>query len=556
VPIKMGIQSDRWAALEWHRQEMESVHMRSLFRRDPHRSQRYTAECAGLILDYSKQRVTDETLQLLITFADECGLEQQRDRMFAGAHINTSEDRPVLHTALRDQSGQALIVDGVDVAAEINQELRRLIAFSDAVRTGEIRGRQGLPFTDVINIGIGGSDLGPKMVCHALANRIPGGLTPHFLSNPDSSEVFAVLRGLDPTRTLCVVSSKTFTTQETLTNAATVRKWLRDALGSDDAAMKQFIAVTARPQMAATLGYAPERSFRFWDWVGGRYSLWSAIGLPIMLTIGSEAFTQLLAGAYAMDQHFRTAPLAHNIPALLALLGLWSGNFLKASSHLIAAYDARLRYLPAYVQQLDMESNGKRTTAAGDPISHSTGPVIWGDLGINGQHAFFQLVHQGMHLVPVDFIGVLNVPGSLVEHQRIVHANMLAQAEALMMGRTIEETRTELHAAGVDESRILSLTAQRSFGGNVPSNMLLLEALTPYTLGALIAMYEHKVFAQGVLWGINSFDQWGVELGKQLGHAIFGELCGKPETTEHDASTTRLIQRVSAALNQHPDATP
>lgn len=540
-------ESTSWKRLAAERERLGGMHMRELFAQDPGRAQRYSTESCGIFLDYSKQRISDATLDLLLELAAERGVAARREQMFRGEHINTTEDRAVLHTALRDRSGARLIVDGVDVAEAVRHELRRMADFAQAIRSGDACVADGQAITDVVNIGIGGSDLGPKAVCAALEPYCEGVPALHFLSNPDSHAARRILSGLDPAHTLVIVSSKTFTTQETLTNFATARAWMAAALGSEAQAMARFVAVTASPDAAQAQGFAPERTFRFWDWVGGRYSLWSAIGLPIMLAIGPQRFDELLSGAYEMDRHFRETEPRANLPLLLALLGIWNANFLGARTQLVAPYDERLRSVPAYIQQLDMESNGKRFAPSGDEVRHGTGPVIWGDLGINGQHAFFQLVHQGTHLVPVDFIGVVHAHQGIAEHQRVVYSNMLAQAEALMVGRTFEQTRRELIAAGMREERADALVRQRSFPGNVPSNTLLLERLTPATLGALIALYEHKVFVQGVIWGINSFDQWGVELGKQLGKGIYGELKGEAAQGAHDASTAALIARLRAA---------
>ncbi|MBL8485132.1 MAG: glucose-6-phosphate isomerase [Rhodocyclaceae bacterium] len=538
-----------WQRLQQHSREMQAARVAELFQRDPARAATYSLERAGIFLDYSKQLVTAETLELLLQLAAERGVEARRDAMFAGRAINSTEGRAVLHTALRRPAAGAGGAANDDLAADVERELARMGQFASAVRAAGVDGR---PLRDIVNIGIGGSDLGPRLVCEALEELAPDGLRLHFLSNPDSSAVLRVLKRIDPAHTLVVVSSKTFTTQETLANYATVQQWLARALGSEAAAQARCVAVTANPPAAAALGFAPKRTFRFWDWVGGRYSLWSAIGLPIMLALGETGFRQLLAGAAAMDAHFRNEPLATNLPVLLALLGIWNRNFLDAGTQLIAPYDARLARLPAYIQQLDMESNGKRVDLSGEPVDYGTGPVVWGDLGINGQHAFFQLVHQGTQRVPVDFIGVLDAAGGLPEHQRIVHSNMLAQAEALMTGRDWDATRRELIASGLEPEAAERLAPHRAFPGNVPSNTLLLDAVTPHTLGALIALYEHKVFVQGAVWGINSYDQWGVELGKELGKRIYGELAGAPQQRAHDASTTALIERVKTALGNKP----
>ncbi|RJG01798.1 glucose-6-phosphate isomerase [Noviherbaspirillum sedimenti] len=538
--------TDAWVSLQAHFNETHATHMRDLFVTDPGRSKRFSLDVAGIFCDYSKNRINDTTRELLVQLARERGVEARRDAMFSGAPINRTEGRSVLHTALR--SKEALSVMGVDVAAAVVREKNRMAAFSEAVRNG-VPGVAGKGMIrDVINIGIGGSDLGPKMVTQALPVTGP---RLHFLSNPDSNAVHRILEKLCAEETLVIVSSKTFTTQESLTNFHTVKQWLSEFLGSERDAMAQCVAVTANPAAAAALGFAEERTFVFWNWVGGRYSLWSAIGLPIMLAIGADQFELLLDGARAMDQHFRHAALEENMPVLLALLGIWYRNFHHAPSHMIAPYDARLGEVVPYVQQLDMESNGKRVDIRGNELGYGTGPLIWGGLGINGQHAYFQLLHQGTHWIPVDFIGVMHSPGSITEHQWVVHANMLAQAEALMLGRSTAQTYRELRTAGLSLERSEYLARHRTFPGNIPSTTLLLDTLTPRTLGALIALYEHKVFVQGVIWDINSFDQCGVELGKQLSTDIFAELAGAAPVV-HDASTTALIARIKRFDNPEP----
>jgi glucose-6-phosphate isomerase len=539
---------DAWQALTAARDALQGTRTRALFDSDPRRAQTFSAEACGLLLDYSKQPIDGRALDALCALAESVGLPARRDAMFAGEPINSTEGRAVLHTALRDPDGTPLTVAGEDVRATVGAELERMCAFALAVRQGELRTNDGGRFTAVVNIGIGGSDLGPKMVVEALAPYADAGLAFHFMSNPDSNEVLGVLGRIDPASTLFLVSSKTFTTQDTLANYKTSLAHMARVHGSEAAAMGHFCAITAAPDAARKLGFSDQRIFQFRDWVGGRYSLWSTIGLPIVLAIGPEHFRDLLAGARAMDQHFRTAPMRANLPILLALTGIWNANVLDARTLLMVPYDTRLVALPAYVQQLDMESNGKGVDLAGRRLTRSSGPVVWGSLGINGQHAFFQLVHQGTQQIPVDFIGVLKSPDQDVEHQRIVFSNMLAQAEALMCGRSQEEALAEMLAGGMERARAELLSGHRTFLGNIPSNTLLIDELTPSRMGSLVALYEHKVFTQGVLWGINSFDQWGVELGKVLGKTIYNEFCSTPNAQAHDPSTRQLVARVHQAL--------
>jgi glucose-6-phosphate isomerase len=540
--------ADPWQALAKAHGELGRKRTLQLFDEDPRRAQDFSAEAHGLLLDYSKQAIDRGALAALCALADACDLGGQRDAMFRGEAINSTEGRAVLHTALRDPAGEALIVSGEDVRAAVSEELERMCAFAQAVRQGELRTNDGGRFTTIVNIGIGGSDLGPKMVVEALAPYADAGLCFHFMSNPDSNEVLGILARIDPARTLFLVSSKTFTTQDTLANFFTARAFMARSHGSEAAAMGHFCAITAAPAAASAQGFGETRIFRFRDWVGGRYSLWSTIGLPIAMAIGAPRFLELLAGARAMDRHFREAPWNANLPVLMALCGIWNVNVLDARTVLVVPYDARLAALPAYVQQLDMESNGKGVDLAGQPLARSSGPVVWGSLGINGQHAYFQLVHQGTQRVPVEFIGVMQSPQQDLDHQRIVFSNLLAQAEALMCGRSREQVRSEMVASGMDTRRADLLAGHRSFPGNIPSSTLLIDVLSPARLGALIALYEHKVFTQGVIWGINSFDQWGVELGKQLGKTIYQELVATPDPRAHDPSTRQLVARVFAAL--------
>jgi glucose-6-phosphate isomerase len=521
--------------LRAHREALRGVHMRELFAADAQRAERFSMRVGELLVDFSKNRITDETVALLVRLAEAADVAGWRERMFRGEKINHTENRAVLHVALRNRSNTPIRVDGEDVMPQVNAVLARIERFADAVRSGAWLGFTGRPITDVVNIGIGGSDLGPKMVTEALrAYRHPR-LRAHFMSNVDGAHVQEILEALDPETTLFIVASKTFTTQETLTNAHTARRWFLGRAQNEAHIARHFVAVSTNREAVTRFGIDPEQMFEFWDWVGGRYSLWSAIGLPIVLAAGFERFVELLEGAHAMDLHFRDAPLAENLPVLLALIGVWYNNFWGAGSHAILPYDHDLRSLPAYLQQADMESNGKSVDREGCVVDYPTGPVIWGATGINGQHAFYQLLHQGTRLVPADFIVTCAAPTALQPHHDILVANFLAQTEALMRGRTREET-----AATTSE-----FLAHKVFEGNRPSNAILLDGLTPRALGALIALYEHKIFVQGVIWNLNSFDQWGVELGKVLAGRILPEL-SSDAPPGHDASTNALIARYRA----------
>lgn len=536
-----------WTELETHRAAIAHRHLRDIFAADSERASRMRAQACGITLDYAKNRVDEHGLALLLQLADALGLADRREAMFRGEHINRSEDRAVLHTALRAPAGSRIVVDGEDVVGAIAAVRERIRAFATAVRSGQWRGYDNRPITDVVNIGIGGSDLGPQMVCEALADFAHPRLRMHFVSNVDGVQMDDVLRSADPATTLFIVTSKTFSTQETLTNAHFARDWLVQRAGSTAAIAHQFVAVTTHLAAAGRFGILPENCFGFWDWVGGRYSLWSAVGLPIVLQIGADAFDELLAGAHAMDEHFRNAPLNENLPVLMALLGIWNVNFLDAPTQLIAPYHQRLHRLPAFLQQLDMESNGKSVRADGTPVHCQTVPVIWGEPGINGQHAYFQMLHQGTRFAPVDFIGVLEAPQRLAYGHRLAFANMVAQAEALMRGKSATEVELEMRAAGLPEAKLAALLPHRVFPGNRPSNTLLLARLDARTLGALIALYEHRTFVQGVVWELNSFDQWGVELGKQLAADVLDELDPaaadiEAEASTHDCSTAALIR--------------
>jgi len=528
-----------WQALQEHVEQVRDLHMRELFAADPQRFNRYSLRCGELLLDYSKNRITDETLRLLFALARESALQDWIERMFRGDKINFTEQRAVLHTALRNRSNTPVCVDGQDVMPEVNRVLEKMRGFTGQVRSGSWKGFSGKPISDVVNIGIGGSDLGPVMVTEAL---IPyqGPLAVHFVSNVDGSQIHDTLARLNPETTLFLVASKTFTTQETLANAHQARRWLLEAAGADSAVAQHFVALSTNRAQVQAFGIDPDNMFEFWDWVGGRYSLWSAIGLSIALYVGMERFEELLAGAHDMDQHFRSAPLEQNMPVILAMLGIWYQNFMGAESHAILPYDQHLHRLPAYLQQADMESNGKRVTRSGEVVDYSTGPVIWGEPGTNGQHAFYQLIHQGTRLIPADFLTAVNAHHSLKGQQQILFCNYIAQTEALMRGKTQAEARAELESQGLTEQQIRDLLPHKLFPGNRPTNSLLYPRLTPFLLGQLIALYEHKIFVQGAVWQINSFDQWGVELGKQLASTVQSEL-EQGIAGAHDASTLGLL---------------
>ncbi|TCO81554.1 glucose-6-phosphate isomerase [Plasticicumulans lactativorans] len=532
-----------WRALTEHHAAIAEVHMRELFATDPGRAGRYALEAAGLFLDYSKNRITDDTLRLLAQLAREAGVEDLRARMFRGEAINATEGRAVLHTALRRPRGDVVVVDGENVVEAVHAVLERIETFTESVRSGAWRGHTGESIRHVVNIGIGGSDLGPLMACEALRPYGHPGLTMHFVSNVDGTHMAETLKRVDAASTLFIVASKTFTTQETLTNAHTARAWLVEQLGSDAAVAKHFVAVSTNAREVGAFGIDTANMFGFWDWVGGRYSLWSAIGLPIALYVGMANFRELLAGANTLDRHFESAPLEANLPVILALLGVWYSNFFGAATHAVLPYDQSLHRFPAYLQQLDMESNGKRVTREGAAVDYATGPVLWGEPGTNGQHAFYQLIHQGTRLVPGDFIVPLDSHHPIGRHHTLLLANCLAQTEALMRGKTADEARAELAAGGMSGAALEALVPHKVFPGNRPSNTVLVQKLTPAVLGALIALYEHKVFVQGAIWNINSFDQWGVELGKQLAKAIEPELEGRAGGS-HDSSTAALIERV------------
>ena len=537
-------QSPAWQALKAHHTAIEPLHMRNMFRDDLARFDKFSLQLGDLLFDYSKNRINEETIRLLIALAKQAELPAWIVRMFGGEKINFTEQRAVLHTALRNRSGHPVYMDGKDVMPDVRRVLGLMRRFSDAVRSGGHRGHTGKQITDIVNIGIGGSDLGPLMACEALKPYSSPKLRAHFVSNVDGTHLAETLKKLDAETTLFIVSSKTFTTQETLTNARSARAWLVEKLGSEQAVAKHFAAVSTNLKATGEFGINPDNVFEFWDWVGGRYSLWSAIGLPIALYIGMDRFEELLGGAYEMDEHFRSAPLEKNMPVLLGMLGVWYGNFFGVASNAVLPYDQYLHRFPAYLQQLEMESNGKRVDRDGNAMDYDTGMVLWGEPGTNGQHAFYQLLHQGTRLIPADFFAPLHSQNPGGEHHAILLANCFAQTEALMLGKTEAEARAELEAQynhAADNATLTTLLPHKVFPGNRPTNTLLFDRLDPHTLGMLIALYEHKVFVQGIVWNINSFDQWGVELGKQLAGKILPELRDAAAVSGHDASTGGLV---------------
>jgi glucose-6-phosphate isomerase len=532
--------SHAWSALEEHYRAMQGVHMRDLFAAEPRRFQRFSLRFDDVLLDYSKNRITEETLRLLLELAREAELERWRERMFSGDKINNTEGRAVLHVALRNTLDRPIFVDGQDVMPEVVRVREQMRGFSDAVRSGDWRGQTGERITDVVNIGIGGSDLGPVMVTEALKPCQQPGLGVHFVSNVDATHIAETLKRLRPETTLFIVASKTFTTQETLANALTARGWLVGALG-EAAVARHFVALSTNEPAVSAFGIDPANMFAFWDWVGGRFSLWSAIGLSIAVAIGMDRFDELLAGGRAMDEHFRTAPLDANMPVLLALIGIWNSDFLGAETYAVLPYDQYLHRLPAYLQQADMESNGKYVTRDGKRVDYKTGPVLFGEPGTNGQHSFYQLIHQSTRLVPCDFIAPARSHNPIGEHHAILLSNFFAQTEALMRGKTEAEVSRELESQGLSGEPLEALVPHKVFDGNRPTNSILVREIDPHTLGMLIALYEHKIFTQGVIWGVDSFDQWGVELGKQLAKVILPELQNDAVISSHDVSTNGLI---------------
>lgn len=540
---KMVNKTKAWKKLEGHYKHVKDVEMKDLFAADKERADKFSINLEHMLLDYSKNRVTERTMKFLFNLARECQVEEKIKAMFQGDRINFTEKRPVLHIALRNRDNTPIYVDGKDVMPKINEVLAKMRKFSDAVRFGEFKGHTGKKLTNIVNIGIGGSDLGPVMACEALRKYWAKDINCYFISNIDGTACAEVLNKIDPETTLFIVASKTFTTIETLINAKTCRKWLVDALG-EHAVAKHFVALSTNQKEVEKFGINPENMFEFWDFVGGRYSMWSAIGLIIAIAAGMDNFEKMLDGAFAMDRHFAEADLEHNIPVILALLGIWYNNFFNAKRYAVVPYDQYLQYLPAYLQQLDMESNGKFVNTNGEVVTYSTGPVLFGGAGTNVQHSFFQLIHQGTDMVPIDFIIPAISHNEIGEHHEILVANVLAQSEALMKGKTVAEAAEELAEAGKSKDEIKALKLYKSFSGNRPSNTMVFKKIDPYTLGMLVAMYEHKVYVQGVIWNINSFDQMGVELGKQMAKSILPELQGNAGGVHHDASTSQLIATI------------
>ncbi|MBX2992776.1 MAG: glucose-6-phosphate isomerase [Bacteroidetes bacterium] len=533
--------SKAWKALAAHHTKMADKHMRVMFARDPQRFEKFSMKTCGILLDYSKNRVSEKTMRLLFDLARHVDIEGWRDKMFKGEKINFTENRAVLHVALRNRLNRPIVVDGKDVMPDVRKVLAHMKEFSNSVRNGDWRGYTGKPIHDVVNIGIGGSDLGPVMVTEALKPYALHGLNFRFVSNVDGTHLAETLKLCNPETTLFIIASKTFTTQETLTNALSARQWFLTSARDETAVAKHFVALSTNTAEVGRFGIDPRNMFAFWDWVGGRYSLWSAIGLSIAVAIGFENFEELLEGAFEMDEHFRSAPPEQNLPVILALLGVWYNNFFDAETHAILPYDQYLHRFPAYLQQGDMESNGKYIDREGKEVEYSTGPVIWGEPGTNGQHAFFQLIHQGTKLIPADFLAPMESQNPRGEHHTILLSNFFAQTEALMRGKTAKEAREELQAAGLSRAEIKTLLPHKVFPGNRPTNSLVFKKLTPRVLGSLIALYEHKIFVQGIIWNINSFDQWGVELGKQLAKTILPELSTQARVVAHDSSTNGLI---------------
>jgi len=538
-----------WSALSKHRDEIIATPISDLFDQDPKRFDRFAmsldTDDGPFLLDPSKNQITEETLSLLCQLAEECQLMPAITAMFSGLHINETENRAALHVALRNLSGQPLRSDGKDVMLDVHAVLDKITEFVSMVREGKWLGQTGKPITDIVNIGIGGSDLGPAMVCQALRPYGRVGLYSHFVSNVDATHIVETLHGLNPETTLFVITSKTFTTQETMRNAQSARAWLVKHLG-ESAVAKHFVAVSTNTEAVAEFGIDPTHMFGFWEWVGGRYSLWSAVGLSIALSVGMDSFTQLLYGAHHMDEHFRSAPFLDNLPVVLALIGIWNHTVMGAKALAVLPYDQSLARFPAFLQQLEMESNGKRVQLNGQGVTTTTQPVLFGEPGTNGQHSFYQMIHQGTQVIPCDFIVVARSHHEAEDHQTILLANALAQSEALMRGRSEEETQTILLEKGMSATEAMQMAPHKTFPGNRPSTTLLLPQVTPETLGMLIALYEHKVYVQSVIWGINAFDQWGVELGKTLAGKILPELTGEQEPQEHDGSTTALIDLVRA----------
>lgn len=530
-----------WQQLEQHASKMKETHLRTLFAKDADRFNKFTLSFEDILFDYSKNIITEETLQYLLQLARETGVEEGIKAMFSAEKINATENRAVLHTALRNFSGNPVVLDGKDVMPEVQAVLNKMESFTKRIHSGEWKGYTGKPIRYIVNIGIGGSDLGPVMVTEALKPYWKEGIQPYFVSNVDGTHIAETLKKVTPEETLFLIASKTFTTQETMTNALTARQWFLDTAKDEAFVAKHFAALSTNEKAVTAFGIDPANMFEFWDWVGGRYSLWSAIGLSISLTVGFDHFKALLEGAHAVDNHFRTTPLEKNIPAIMALIGLWYGNFFDTATEAILAYDQYMHRFAAYFQQGNMESNGKYVDRNGQAVSYETGPIVWGEPGTNGQHAFYQLIHQGTRIIPADFIAPAISHNPIGDHHVKLLSNFFAQTEALMNGKTEEEVRAELVKSGLKEEEIQKLLPYKVFTGNRPTNSFLVKEITPRTLGSLVALYEHKIFVQGVIWNIYSFDQWGVELGKQLANKILPELESADAVTSHDASTNGLI---------------
>ena len=544
-------QTKSWQQLAAHYAEIKTVHMRDMFAEDPQRFEKFSITFKDILVDFSKNRMTEHTLDLLMGLAKETNLQDAIRRMFAGERINTTENRPVLHVALRNRANRPIVVDDRDVMPLVNRVLGQMRRFSERINTGQWRGYSGNPIRDIVNIGIGGSDLGPAMVTECLKPYGQKHLSVHFVSNVDGTHLTETLRHLDPATTLFIIASKTFTTQETMANAFSARQWFLEKTGEKGDVARHFVAVSTNTGAVEDFGIDGDNMFRFWDWVGGRFSVWSAIGLSIACYVGYENFEALLEGAHAMDNHFYQTPFRHNIPVVLALIGIWYVNFFKTASEAILPYDQYMQRFPAYFQQGNMESNGKSVDRNGQRVAYDTGPIVWGEPGTNGQHAFFQLMHQGTRLVPADFLAPAISHNPVGKHHTMLLSNFFAQTEALMNGKTTERVIDEMQGAGESEAHIERLAPHRVFAGNRPSNSILFKQLTPRTLGSLIAMYEHKIFVQGVIWNIFSFDQWGVELGKQLAAGIMPELQHDQPVFSHDASTNSLINAYKAMRNEY-----
>jgi len=530
-----------WSALKAHFSTIEKVEIKNLFSENANRFNEFSIRFNDILLDYSKNRINSETVKLLTDLAKECNVKQGIDAMFNGDVINNTEERSVLHVALRNRTNTPIIVDGSDVMPQINEVLAKMKSFTNKVRSGEWKGYTGKSITDVVNIGIGGSDLGPYMVTEALKPYAKAGLNVHFVSNIDGTHITETLKKVNPETTLFIIASKTFTTQETLTNANTAKSWFLESAKNKEEVAKHFVALSTNSKSVIEFGIDADNMFEFWDWVGGRYSLWSAIGLSVALSIGFENFEELLEGAHEMDNHFKSAELEENLPVLLGLIGVWYNNFFEADSYAILPYDQYLHRFSAYFQQGDMESNGKSVTKNGEAVNYSTGPIVWGEPGTNGQHAFYQLIHQGTKLIPCDFIAPVNSQNPAGDHHAILLSNFFAQTEALMKGKTKAEAKSELEASGLGKSEIDALLPHKVFKGNRPTNSIMVKQLTPRVLGSLTAMYEHKIYVQSLIWNVNAFDQWGVELGKQLAKAILPELKNENVVVGHDGSTNGLI---------------